>query len=158
MQKLIPQEFFPACIGFVPGGYVIVLEQMVALGVGVTGGRFLTCGMLGKLLLVGCVDGGDDNEEAEADLTSLAKSLHILWHKLLKKISGCRKSQDHGKGGLSLRGVAVITETAVTAKTVTKPPGLPHCAAFFKIFRTNGGQRAFQNCQHRQNYHESYPP
>ena len=26
--------------------------------------------------------------------------------------------QDHGKGGLSLRGVAVTTETAITAKTV----------------------------------------
>ena len=27
-------------------------------------------------------------------------------------------SQDHGKGGLSLRGVAVMTETAMTAETV----------------------------------------
>ena len=27
------------------------------------------------------------------------------------------KSQDHGKGGLSLRGVAVMTETAMTGET-----------------------------------------
>ena len=47
---------------------------------------------------------------------------------LKKRLSANRKmasmvphdeSQDHGKGGLSLRGVAVTTETATTAKTVT---------------------------------------
>ena len=38
-------------------------------------------------------------------------------------LAGCRQDdilvffQDHGKGGLSLRGVAVTTETAMTAET-----------------------------------------
>ena len=30
---------------------------------------------------------------------------------------GVSLNQDHGKGGLSLRGVAVMTETAMTAET-----------------------------------------
>ena len=39
----------------------------------------------------------------------------------MKKIGGEQKpiniNQDHGKGGLSLRGVAVMTETAMAAET-----------------------------------------
>ena len=39
-----------------------------------------------------------------------------------------QNSQDHGERGLSFRGVAVMTEAAMTAETV-KLPRLPHCAA-----------------------------
>ena len=46
---------------------------------------------------------------------------------------GAQKSQDHGrKGGLSLKGVAVMTETAMTAETAKtiKTATMPHCAVF----------------------------
>ena len=41
-------------------------------------------------------------------------------------------TQDHGKGGLSLRGVAVTTETATTAETVKTVTAASWCCFFYE--------------------------
>ena len=56
--------------------------------------------------------GGDLYEETELELK---RTLHFVGFYSGRSL---QNAQDHGKGGLSLRGVAVMTETAMTAKTV----------------------------------------
>ena len=56
-------------------------------------------------------------------------------------------NQDDGKGGLSLRGVAVMIETAIiatTAKTIT-------VASLYFVGPAKGVQDVLQNRQNRQN-------
>ena len=65
-----------------------------------------------------------------------------------------RHYQDHGQGGLSLRGVAVTTETATTAetaKTVT-------AASWYCILQDKTKRRTRCFPEPFQNRHGGYPP
>ena len=69
--------------------------------------------------------------------------------------------QDDRKGGLSLRGVAVTTETATTAETGKTGKTVRSSLGTVFVGHAKGGQGALQNRQNRQNRqirHEGYPP
>ena len=63
-----------------------------------------------------------------------AEGVLLFWWRAISAwiLRNPKHVQDDGEGGLSLRGVAVITETAITTETAktVKPPRLPHCAVF----------------------------
>ena len=71
-------------------------------------------------------------------MLAFLESARLASCKSSRSPSGIDISQDDGKGGLSLRGVAVTTKTATTAETVTragkgagvKGAGVANCRIF----------------------------